>query len=72
MYQIEIEIKGRLDPAWSDWFDGMEILPQPNGATLLRGQASDQTAFYTALAQLNNLGLTLIQCSIQEEHEIHP
>ncbi len=69
MYQIDIEIKGKLDPDWSDWFDGLEILPQPSGCTLVRGRASDQTALYAVLARLNNLGLILLKCSIREIHE---
>jgi hypothetical protein len=70
MYYIEIVIKGKLDPAWSDWFDGLNILPQPCGESLLQGQVNDQSALYAVLARLNNLGLILIKCSIQENHEI--
>ncbi|RPI32141.1 MAG: hypothetical protein EHM70_09690 [Chloroflexota bacterium] len=63
VYQIEIE--GRLDAAWSDWFDGLDIVPakRPGGAgvTILTGQVADQPALHSLLDRIRDLGLTLIK-----------
>ena len=32
-----IHVMGQLDPARSAWFDGLEVLPQANGETVLVG-----------------------------------
>ena len=33
----EIRVEGHLSDRWSDWFDGLAILNDPNGETILRG-----------------------------------
>jgi hypothetical protein len=56
----EIQVRGRLRPAWSLWFAGMEVSPLESGDTLLRGQLDDQAALFGLLARIRDLGLTLI------------
>ena len=58
MYEICVE--GQLDSSWGDWFGGLQVLPQPNGETLLLGWVPDQPALHGLLTRLNNLGLVLI------------
>ena len=65
MAHVEIHIKGRIDPDWSDWLSGMQITPLPNRETRLSGELPDQSALYGVLARLNNLGLALL--SVQAE-----
>ena len=55
----EIRVISRLDPSWSDWFDGMRIAYQ-NGETLLVGVVSDQAALLGLLTKINHLNLTLL------------
>jgi hypothetical protein len=55
-----IRIKGHLSPRWSEWFDGMSIIHQANGQTLLVGPVDDQAALYGLLLKLRDLGLPLL------------
>ena len=55
-----IRIQGHLDSRWSAWFDGMEVLTQDDGTTVVRGQVADQAALHGLLARLRDLGLPLV------------
>ena len=54
-----IRIKGRLDPKWSDWFDGFSITSIKN-ETILLGTVPDQAALLGILTKINDLSLELI------------
>jgi hypothetical protein len=56
----EIRVGGRLDPRWSQRLAGLEVLPQPEGESLLRGPVADQAALYGLLSRLRDLGVVLI------------
>jgi hypothetical protein len=56
----EIKIEGHLDAKWSQWLGGMEITHDEGGYTLLRGVIPDQSALHGILAQIRDLGLTLV------------
>ena len=56
----QIRVAGHLDPTWSAWFDGLSIIHQPNGETLLFGPIVDQAALHGVLRKVSDLGLTLI------------
>lgn len=59
----EIRIKGYLDPKWSDWLEGLSIIPQDNGETLLSGSLPDQAALHGVLAKIRDLNLILVSVS---------
>jgi hypothetical protein len=61
----EIRIQEHLDERWADWFEGMSLLQQPNGSTILRGPVADQAALHGLLNGIRDLGLSLI--SVQQE-----
>lgn len=63
----QIEVQGRLDPTWSDWFDGFSATPQPDGRTLLVGQVVDQSALHGLLGKIRDLGLPLLSLKRVEE-----
>lgn len=63
----EIRIAGRIDPSWSDWFEGMEITYQ-NDETLLVGPVSDQAALLGILTKISRLNLALISVNTLESH----
>jgi len=55
-----IRVSGYLEERWSDWFDGMRIIPQPDGETLLTGLVTDQAALHGLLRKILDLGLPLL------------
>lgn len=56
----QIRVKGTLDQKWSDWFDGLSIVPQPGDETLLAGPVVDQGALHGILSKIADLGLPLL------------
>ena len=56
----QIRVKGNLDMKWSDWFDGLSIIPQTDDETLLTGPVADQSALHGLLAKIRDLGLPLL------------
>ena len=57
----EVRVKGVVDAAWASyWFEGFVITPLPNGESLLTGQVADQSALLGLLAQMRDLGLSLL------------
>jgi hypothetical protein len=56
----ELLVEGRLDPAWSEWLEGMAITPQESGDTLLCGPLPDQAALYGLLNRLRDMNLKLV------------
>jgi hypothetical protein len=60
MPHVEVRVKGRIDQKWSHWFEGVELSYCGEGETLLTGQIRDQTALYSLLSRLRDLGLPLL------------
>lgn len=54
-----IKIKGRLDPQWSDHFEGLTVTSE-QGETTIAGLLTDQAALHSLLIKIRNLGLTLL------------
>ena len=69
MLRIEIHIKGRLNPHWSEWFAGLTIEPSTPDETTLRGTVPDQAALYGLIARLRDLGLKLLSVRSEEVEE---
>ncbi len=58
VYQIRVQ--GVLDESWSDWLDGMTIVPLAHGETLIAGLIRDQAALHGLLNKIRDLGLPLL------------
>jgi hypothetical protein len=56
----EIRISGHLDDRWADWFEGLTIMREDNGDTLLTGPVVDQAALHGLLRKVRDLGLPLV------------
>lgn len=56
----EIVVKGKLDSRWSRWFADMQIIPQTDGSSLIRGLIPDQSTLYSVISRLRDLGMVLI------------
>ena len=57
---FEIRLQGHLDDQWAEWFDGMTIITQPDGTTILTGPVADQAALQGLLRRIADLGMTLL------------
>ena len=55
-----IRIKGHLDSSWQEWFEGLQIVQEGDGTSLLAGFLKDQAALYALLLRIRALGLTLL------------
>jgi hypothetical protein len=56
----EIRIKGHLDDRWAEWFEGMTILLNDDGNTVLTGAVIDQAALHRLLKKVRDLGMPLV------------
>lgn len=56
----EIRIKGHLESRWADRFEGLTIMLDENGNTLLAGPVADQAALHGLLKKIRDLGMPLI------------
>lgn len=55
----QIRIKGHLDEHWLRWFEGLDVVPLPEGETVISGEM-DQSALHGVLNRIRDLGLVLI------------
>jgi hypothetical protein len=56
----EIRLKGHLEARWAKIFDGMTILLEADGNTLLTGRVIDQAALHGLLKKVRDVGLPLL------------
>jgi hypothetical protein len=62
----QITVRGILDDAWSDWFEGLTI-SREGDETLLTGPVRDQSALHGLLARIRDLGLPLLSVKRVDE-----
>jgi hypothetical protein len=67
----ELRLRGRLDPRWSAWLDGMDITSEAAGITVVRGPVVDQSALHGLLARLRDIGLPLISVAQVEPDQAY-
>lgn len=63
----QIRVKGMLDSRWSDYFNGLALIPQGDDETLLSGPVADQAALHGMLAKIRDLGLPLLSVKRVED-----
>ncbi|MEO8354782.1 MAG: hypothetical protein ABI621_02605 [Chloroflexota bacterium] len=56
----QIRIKGHLGSQWTDWFEGLTIILEESGNTLLTGPVVDQAALHGLLKKVRDLGMPLV------------
>ena len=58
--RYEIRVNGHLGSRWSAWFDGLNLINQDDGTTVISGDVIDQAALHGLLAKLRDLGVPLL------------
>ena len=81
MYDIEIHVKGKIDPSLSDWFGELQLSENSHEETVLRGELPDISAVYGVISRLGSLVLPMVSVCIEEadkdrtrvanEHPVH-
>lgn len=66
----EIRARGHLDPRRVCCFEGLTVLHQTNGETVLTGPVRDQSALYGLLIWLQNMGVALLSVRQLGEDEV--
>jgi hypothetical protein len=56
----EIRTQGRIGESWSAWFEGMTLVHEADGTTVIQCPALDQAGLHGLLAKIRDLGLALI------------
>jgi len=67
MYLIEIHVKGKVDPNWSDWFGELQMSDCPCDETILLGKLPDMAAIYGVISRLGSLVIPLVSVNCSQE-----
>ncbi len=65
MQEVEIRVRGQIDPSWSKWLEALSISHTAIGETALTGTVRDQSALYGLIERLSGLGLELVSVSVR-------
>jgi hypothetical protein len=69
--RYRIRVRGHLAPRWTARFDGMDLVPQDDGTTVIDGPVADQSALHGLLRTISDLGLPLVSVTATDE-PTHP
>ena len=58
--RYEIRLKGHLDPRWAAWFDGLSLIDESDGTTVIFGPVVDQAALHGLLQKVRDVGMPLV------------
>ena len=58
--RYEIQFSGHLDSSRAQTFEGLVMVRDPNGSTVLTGPVTDQSALHGILNRIRDLGLPLL------------
>ncbi len=56
----QIRTMGRIGDRWSEWFEGMDLVHNTDGTTVICCPSIDQAALHGLLTKVRDLGLQLI------------
>jgi hypothetical protein len=64
--RYNIRLKGHLDARWARRFEGLSLIHDSDGTTILSGPVVDQAALYGLLRTVRDLGLPLLSVTQAE------
>ncbi len=56
----DIRLKGHLDTRWTTWFDGLSLIHESDGTTVIHGPVADQAALHGLLQKVRDTGMRLV------------
>ncbi len=65
--QYEIRVQGHLAPRWASRFDGLALVPQDDGTTVIEGPVADQSALHGLLRTISALGVPIVSVTTTDE-----
>jgi hypothetical protein len=65
----EVKLQGHLDTKWSEWFYGMTITHERDGATTLCGPLPDQIVLHSVLDRIRDMNLQLVSVNQIVSHD---
>ncbi len=68
-FRYVIRVQGHLDPAWSEWLEGLKITHEEGGASCLDGPVVDQAALHGLLNKLRDMSLAVLSVQRLEDIE---
>ena len=69
--RYEIRLGGHLEARWAAWFDGMALIQQSDGTTVIHGPVIDQAALHGLLQRVRDLGLPLLAVTQLDPDQPH-
>lgn len=69
--QYEIRVKGHLGPRWAAWFEGLSLIGEDDGTTVIRVEVFDQAALHGVLQKVRDIGIPLIAVTQLPSDAIH-
>jgi len=66
----EIRFKGHLSSYRAQMFEGLEMVQEPSGETVLTGPVMDQAALHGILNRIRDLGVPLLSVKQVEQDEV--
>lgn len=70
--EYQIRVKGRLASRWGEWFNGMTLIPDEDGTTVIFGMVADQAALHGLLRRLGDLGMPLVSVTRTRSSDADP
>jgi hypothetical protein len=64
--RYEIRLTGHLDGRWASWFDGLSLIRNSDGTTVIHGRVADQAALHGLLQKVRDIGLPLVSVTFLE------
>ena len=65
----EIRIKGHIDESWKDHLGEFTFTHEVDGTTTATGEIIDQSALYSILKKIRDLGIPLLSVNALEDGE---
>ena len=59
-YRVRVRVQDELPASWSAVLADLDVVPEPDGTSLVTGELPDQAAVHGLLASIRDLGLSLI------------